>query len=214
MPRRRLAVTPALIAFFLAMGALAGCSGPSVPIPAEAAASGSAGPAAASPADGPSPSIASESPAGGDEDDDDDAPVPTPSPLPANNGGSLVDAARAVTDACAVTPMDLIAPLVPGASSSQASASPSRCTVTNQVQTVEITIAPDDAVDAPAQAETVSDLGVAAYLQTKGPDDAVLKVVLDPSGGAIYVHVAGHDGRDHAEDAVAIARAVLARLGA
>ena len=160
------------------------------------------------------PSAALGSPVGGDEDDDDDAPVPTPSPLPANNGGSLVDAARAVTDACAVMPMDLIAPLVPGASSPQSTASPNRCTVTNQVQNVEITIAPDDAVDILEPAETVADLGVAAYLQTRQPDDAFMKVVLDPSGGAIYVHVAGHDGRDHAEDAVAIARAVLVRLGA
>jgi len=126
---------------------------------------------------------------------------------------SLVAAAAAVKDACSLMPMDLAASIVPNASPPQSQQFPPyKCTVSNGTSVLEITIAAYDAVDALIPNEHVDGLGATAYLQKQMVDDAYLKVVLDPAGGAIYVEVAGHDGMDHGDDAVAVAQRVLAAL--
>jgi len=126
---------------------------------------------------------------------------------------SLVAAAAAVKDACSLMPMDLAASIVPNASPPQSQQFPPyKCTVSNGTSVLEITIAAYDAVDALIPNEHVDGLGATAYLQKQMVDDAYLKVVLDPAGGAIYVEVAGHDGKDHGDDAVAVAQRVLAAL--
>lgn len=128
-------------------------------------------------------------------------------------GVSLVDAAAAVTDACTLMPMDLAASIVPNASEPQSQQFPPyKCTVSNGTSVLDITIAAYDAVDPLVPNEPVAGLGVAAYLQTQFTDDAYLKIVLDPNGGAIYVEIAGHDGKDHGDDAIAVAQRVLAGL--
>jgi hypothetical protein len=128
-------------------------------------------------------------------------------------GVSLVEAAVAVTDACTLMPMDLAASIVPNASEPQSQQFPPyKCTVSNGTSVLEITIAPYDAVDPLVPNEPVAGLGVAAYLQTQFTDDSYLKIILDQNGGAIYVEVAGHDGEDHRDDAVAVAQRVLAGL--
>jgi hypothetical protein len=129
------------------------------------------------------------------------------------DGSSLVAAAAAVTDVCPLVPMDLVASIVPDASAPQSQTYPPyRCTISNGTSVVEVTIAAYDAVDPLIPNERVAGLGAVAYLQEQQPDNAYLKVVLDPAGGAIYVEVAGHDGKDHADDAIAIARRVLDAL--
>jgi hypothetical protein len=128
-------------------------------------------------------------------------------------GASLVEAAAAVTDACTLMPMDLAASIVPNAFAPQSQKFPPyMCTVSNGTSVVEITIAAYDAVDALIPNEKVPGLGTVAYLQEQQPDDAYVKVVLDPNGGAVYVEVAGHDGKDHGDDAIAVAKRVLEAL--
>lgn len=128
-------------------------------------------------------------------------------------GASLVQAAAAVTDACTLMPMDLAASIVPNASEPVSQPFPFNvCTVSNGTSVVEITIRATEIVDPLVPNEPVAGLGVAAYLQKPFPDDAYLKVILDPNGGAIYVEVAGHDGKDHGDDAIAVAERVLAEL--
>ena len=129
------------------------------------------------------------------------------------DGTSLVAAAAAVTDACTLMPMDLAATIVPDASAPQSQQFPPyKCTVSNGTSVLEITIAAYDAVDPLVPNDPVAGLGAAAYLQKQTPDNAYLKVILDPNGGAVYIEVAGHDGKDHGDDAIAVAQRVLAAL--
>jgi hypothetical protein len=156
------------------------------------------GQSAGSPADTPAPAVDGTTPAG---------------PSSAGGGGaSLIEAARAITDACTLMPMDLVSTIVPDAAEPESQQFPTRCTLSNGTSVVEITIAPYDVVDPLVPNEPVGGLGVAAYLQKPAPDDAYLKVILDPAEGAIYVEVAGHDGQDHRDDAIAVAQRVLAGL--
>ncbi len=128
-------------------------------------------------------------------------------------GATLVEAAAAVTDACTLLPEDLAASIVPNASAPQSQTFPPyKCTVSNGTSVLEITVAAYDAVDALIPNEKVPGLGTVAYLQEQQPDDAYVKVVLDPNGGAVYVEVAGHDGKDHGDDAIAVAKRVLEAL--
>lgn len=136
----------------------------------------------------------------------------SPGTAPSAGGGatSLVDAAAAVTDACKLMPMDLAATIVPNASAPQSQQFPPyKCTVSNGTSVLEITIGAYDAVDPLVPNETVGGLGTQAYLQKQTPDNAYLKMILDPNGGAVYVEVAGHDGKDHGDDAIAVAERVL-----
>ncbi|MGH2967275.1 MAG: hypothetical protein ACRDMH_18100 [Solirubrobacterales bacterium] len=55
-------------------------------------------------------------------------------------------------------------------------------------------------------------LAEGAYLQTQFVDDSYLQVILTKDRGALYVEVADHDGKDHKNDAIAVAQAVLAQL--
>jgi len=110
-------------------------------------------------------------------------------------------------------PADLAAKIVPGASAPQSQKFPPlQCTVSNQVQALQITVGPYDSVGPVTGAESVSGLGSAAYLMTQFVDDSYLTIDLSPDQGAIYVAVAGHDGTDHKADAIAVAQYVLAHL--
>jgi len=133
---------------------------------------------------------------------------------PAGAGGaSLAAAAAAITDVCTLVPMDLASSIVPNASTPQSQTFPPyRCTISNGTSVLEVTIGAYDAVDPLIPNEPVAGLGTAAYLQKQQPDNAYLKVILDPAAGALYVEVAGHDGKDHGDDAIAVAKRVLDAL--
>jgi hypothetical protein len=129
------------------------------------------------------------------------------------SGTSLVDAAAKVTDVCTLMPADLAATLVPGGSAPQSEQFPSRCTVSNGTAALQITISVYDSVEPPQGAESVPGLAEGAYFEPTGfLDDAYLKIVLSKNGGALYVEMAGHDGKDHKDDAIAVAQAVIAKL--
>ncbi|MGZ5408329.1 MAG: hypothetical protein ACXWDG_11170, partial [Aeromicrobium sp.] len=90
---------------------------------------------------------------------------------------------------------------------------PLKCTVTNQVSVLEITFLNSATTDPVPGAESIPGLGQAAYFERLLPDDAYLTVTLGGDSGAVmYVEVAGHDGKDHRDDAIAVAQAVLVKL--
>jgi hypothetical protein len=133
--------------------------------------------------------------------------------LQAGGGDSLVARALKVTDPCTVLPTDLAAKIVPGGSTPQSQKFPPlQCTVSNQTQVLQITVAGYDSVGPVSGAESVSGLGSAAYYEASFVDDAYLIIDLSPEQGAVYVEVAGHDGKDHKADAIAVAQYVLAHL--
>ena len=148
-----------------------------------------------------------------------------PSQAPSTGGGgggdggaSLAAAASAVTDWCTLMPADLVAELVPGDAVLQAEEFPSRCTASNQVQALQVSYQDFSGAEPSDQATLVPGLAENAWFEITGfVDDAYLIVILytDPNGlgaSTLYVEMAGHDGIDHADDAVAVAEAVLAQL--
>jgi hypothetical protein len=133
-------------------------------------------------------------------------------------GRSVGGAAAKVTDACSLVPADLSPKLVPGASPPQREQFPLRCTLSNGKSALGITIdfGPAEPVKG---AEFISGLAGGGYLERLDPSshgDAYLTVILgeDTNGTNrnLHVEVAGHDGKDHRDDAIAVARDILAHL--
>lgn len=135
-----------------------------------------------------------------------------------SDGAALAEAAAAVTDWCTVMPADLAAQLVPGAADPQTGEFPSSCTVSNQVQALQVSYQGFSGVVPDPAAANISGLGEHAWLAVGYPaDDAYLTVILytDPNGlgaSTLYVEMAGHDGINHDDDAIAVATAVIAQL--
>ena len=135
-----------------------------------------------------------------------------------STGSSLAAAAARVTDMCSLMPADLVKKIVPNADAPIRDQILKRCSVSNGTSVLEITletgaITPTDPVNG---AEFVPGLALGGYLERLDPKDrgdTYLTVILgkDPNG-VLHVEVAGHDGKDHKDDAVAIARDILAHL--
>src|SRR2546421_2207471 len=135
-----------------------------------------------------------------------------------SSDSSYAAAAAKVKDACTLMPANLVQKIVPGASASQGSQYPMRCSVSNGTSVLEITIetgiaTPTDPIKG---AEFISGLADGGYLERLDPvarGDTYLTVILgkDPPG-LLHVEVAGHDGKDHKDDAIAVASDILAHL--
>ena len=134
------------------------------------------------------------------------------------SGSSYAAAVAKLTDACPLMPADYVQKLVPGASAPTTERFPLRCTVRNDKSALEITF--DTGPDEPVKgADFVAGLAKAAYLERLDPvsrGDAYLIVILGKddteTNRNLHVEVAGHDGKDHKDDAIAVARDILAHL--
>ncbi len=152
----------------------------------------------------------------------------TPAPAPASGGApapqsggtasSLPAAASKLTDACPLIPKDAVQRLVPNANPPESERYPLRCTVRNDKSAIAITLAPGEPPN-PQAGEPVSgiaDGGIVERLDPKSKGDVYLTVSLGKDNvGLSYnlnVEVSGHDGADHKDDALAIARDVVAHL--
>ena len=127
-------------------------------------------------------------------------------------------AAARLQDACSVMPADLVTKLVPNASAPVREPLPPRCTASNGKSVLQISFdtGPSDPVNG---AEFISGLAGGGYLERLDPTskgDVYLTVILGNDGNGtnhnMHVEVAGHDGKEHKEDAIAVARSILARL--
>jgi len=137
------------------------------------------------------------------------------SAAPSTGGdGSIGENAAKVTDPCTLMPTDLVATLVPNAPAPVAGPEPNLCTATNGTQALQITLSTGIVnTDAVPGAEEVSGVAVAAYLERPQTDEAYLTVILSKDPAAVvYVDYAGYDGKDHKDDAVAVAKAIVATL--
>ena len=141
-----------------------------------------------------------------------------PSSSNGGNRSSYAANAAKVTDACALMPQDFVQKLAPGAYAPTKEQYPLRCTVRNDLSALEITFdtGPDDPVNG---AEFIAGLAKGGYLERLDPKDrgdVYLTVILGRDENSInhnlHVEVAGHDGKEHKEDAIAIARDILAHL--
>jgi hypothetical protein len=115
-------------------------------------------------------------------------------------------------------PADYVQKLVPGASAPAKERYPLRCTVRNDKSALEITF--DNGPDEPIKdAEYIAGMAKAAYLERLDPvsrGDVYLTVILGTDENTfnhnLHVEVAGHDGKDYRDDAIAVARDILAHL--
>jgi len=115
-------------------------------------------------------------------------------------------------------PADLVKKIVPNANAPTREQYPRRCNISNGTSVLEITIETGIAtpVDPVNGAEFVPGLALGGYLERLDPKDrgdTYLTVILgkDPNG-LLHVEVAGHDGKDHKDDAIGVARDILERL--
>jgi len=134
------------------------------------------------------------------------------------NGSSYAANAANVKDACTLMPAELVKKIVPNANAPTREEYPRTCNVSNGTSVLEITIetgiiVPVDPING---AEFIPGLAEGGYLERLDPyskGDTYLTVILgkDPNG-VLHVEVAGHDGKDHKDDAIAVARDVLRQL--
>lgn len=128
--------------------------------------------------------------------------------------GSLFDKAKAVKHFCELLPTDLVTRIVASAAPPQEEQFPPRCSVYGDKTAMAIWL--DAGIplgDTPAGAKTISGLGTGAYLQRLSAGNFTLSVGLSPEGGVLGVEVNNSDGKDHTDEAVNVAKAVLQKLG-
>ena len=129
-------------------------------------------------------------------------------------GAGLADAAAKVTDWCALIPTDVVAKFAPGAPAPSTAGYPTECFASNGTGALDFRYSTGfGAFETPSGTETVDGIGAAAYLDRPSQDEVELWVALqvDPEV-YLFIDVAGHDGKDHKADAVALAQAVIAKL--
>ena len=127
----------------------------------------------------------------------------------------MLAAAQAITEVCPLIPAGLAAAIVPNASAPQAQTFPPfRCTISNGTQVLEVTLGAYD-TGRPTGAPTVSGFDAGAYaehLNSGDPGEVYLTVLLTPDEGSLYVEIVDPSSLDRTDDAVAVAKAVLAAM--
>jgi hypothetical protein len=133
-------------------------------------------------------------------------------------GPSLAAAVSKVTDACSLAPADLAPKLVHGVSPPQSEQFPRRRPFSNWKSALGIAI-DTGLAELIKGAEFIPGLAEGGYLEGLHPashGDAYLTVVLgkglNGTNRNLHVEVAGHDGKDHKDDTIAVARDILTRL--
>ena len=133
----------------------------------------------------------------------------------AAGGGDVLAAAQAITEVCPLIPADLAAAIVPNASAPHAQTFPPfRCTISNGTQVLEVTMGGYD-TGRPTGAPTVSGFDAGAFaehLNNGDPGEVYLTVLLTPEVGSLYVEIVDPSSPDRTDDAVAMAKAVLAAM--
>ena len=127
-------------------------------------------------------------------------------------GGDLLAAATAAKDhLCTLLPTDLVAPIVPSTAPPSEEQFPPRCSVFGSTSAMAIWVEVYNALgDPPTGSEAISGLGSGAYGEALAPTNYTLYVGLGPVG-ELAVEV-NHAGAGQKDEAIAIAKAVLAKL--
>lgn len=132
-------------------------------------------------------------------------------------GASLVDAAAKVTDVCTLVATDVAAKVTPSAPPPQSQKFPPfMCTFFNGTVQLQITLASTDVNvnggQPPPGTVAVPGLGAGATAVHPGPNEAYVTVNLSPDVGGLYVDISDPSGADRTNDAIDVAKAVLAAI--
>ena len=135
----------------------------------------------------------------------------------AGSGSPVAQAASQVKNPCTVMPSELVKQHIPDAAAPHQGPEPSHCSMSNGKSVVEIIMSGGfGEPDAPSPSETVAGVGEKAWVQEQQADDAYLVVFLGKvaqgSYRSLFVEYAGHDGKSHKDDAIAIARQIISTL--
>ena len=135
-------------------------------------------------------------------------------PAAAGGGASLLDKVKAVKHMCDLLPTDLVKAIVPDGTAPQEEQFPTRCSVYGSKTAMEIELDPFNTLgDTPAGADTISGLGTGAYLEHLTTGNFYLSVGLTADGGVLHAEVDIQDGKDHKDEVVNLAKAVMEKLG-
>jgi len=128
-------------------------------------------------------------------------------------GTSLFEKATAVKHFCDLLPTDLVATIVSSPTPPQEMQFPPTCTVYGDKTAMAISLASVNPIgDPPADAQVISGVGTGAYLEKLTTGNFSLWVGLTPDAGMLLVEVDNSDGKDHTDEAVNLAKSVLAKL--
>ena len=138
---------------------------------------------------------------------------------PASNGHSdLANKVAKLTEVCALLPTDLVKRLVPDGGAPQGQRYPLQCSVYGKQAAIEITFdtGPSRAGKDGERFSDIAEGGLVERLTPNQHGDVYVTIGLgtDDQGNNHNLHVGvnGFDGKDHLEDARALAREVLARV--
>jgi hypothetical protein len=138
---------------------------------------------------------------------------------PTGGGGDAAAILKAATNAsahvCAAVPAALIETIVPGAAAPTEGQLPPRCSWSNGTVSLAVDLDVANALgDTPVGAEAISDVGARAYFQRLPPIDYYLSVAITKDLGLFHIEINNQDGRDYAEAAINVAKAILSGFGA
>jgi hypothetical protein len=132
-------------------------------------------------------------------------------------GGAAASAlAAASKNACSLMPVAAVQAILPKAAAPAPEPEPFKCSMSDGTSVVEISVDanPLTSLETLNPCEPISGLGVSACLQEQRADDAYLQVqVTSDPVSILYVEVAGNDQKAHRDDAISVAKAILAKLG-
>jgi hypothetical protein len=132
------------------------------------------------------------------------------------SGSALLDKAKAAAaHACQLLPTDLVPGIIDTPTPPQEELYPARCSVYGTKTAMAFSIDVFNALgDPPAGSTNISGVGTGAYLEKLTTGNFSLWVGLTPDLGVLFVEVNNSDGKDHTDEAVNVAKAILQKLGA
>jgi hypothetical protein len=130
-------------------------------------------------------------------------------------GGSLLDRAKAAAKHfCALLPTDLVPGIIDSPGPPQEEQFPPHCSVFGVKTAMAFALDYPVALgDPPAGARPISGLGTGAYLENLTVGNFYLSIGLTPESGVLHVEVNNQDGKDHTDQVVNLAKAILQKLG-
>jgi hypothetical protein len=115
---------------------------------------------------------------------------------------------------CELLPTDLAKGIVTDGGAPQEMQFPPTCSVYGTKTAMAIWLSSGVPLGVtPADGTPISGLGTGAYLQRLSIGNFTLYVGLSPEAGILGVEVNNQDGKDHTDEAVNVAKAVLQKLG-
>jgi hypothetical protein len=130
-------------------------------------------------------------------------------------GSGILDAVKAAAaHACDVLPTDLVATIVPSPPAPQEELFPARCSVFGDQVAIAFSLDQFSALgETPQGPQDISGFANRAYLEKLSPGNFTLWVAITPDAGVLFAEVNNQDGKDHTDEVVNLAKAILAKLG-